>query len=110
MCDTFLFTPITGQTSTVYEIRFKLNGTDNQELKYRLGMDGDAVISLKEVSDALTLPIDAIHQDNDSSYVFIKSNETQTLTKKTVKTGIETDTDVEILEGLSENDQIVISK
>jgi RND family efflux transporter MFP subunit len=104
------FIPVSGQTSTVYEIRFKLVGDNNQELKYRLGMDGDAVISLNEVSNALTVPIDAIHQDNDQTYVLIKSGDNQILTKKTIKTGIETDTTVEILEGLSENDQIVISK
>ena len=105
------FTPISGQTSTVYEIRFKLIGNDNQDLKYRLGMDGDAVISLREVENALTLPIDAIHQDKDEPYVLIKSNDNnQTLTKKNIKIGIETDTTVEILEGLTENDQIVVSK
>lgn len=104
------FTPISGQTSTVYEIRFKLIGDDNQDLKYRLGMDGDAVISIREVENALTLPIDAIHQDKDEPYVFIKSNDNQVLTKKNIKIGIETDTTVEILEGLTENDQIVVSK
>jgi len=104
------FTPVSGQTSTVYEIRFKLVNNDNQDLKYRLGMDGDAVISLKEIPNSLTLPIDAIRQDKDEPYVFIKSGDNQVLTKKIVKIGIETDTTVEILEGLSENDQVVISK
>jgi len=104
------FTPVSGQTSTVYEIRFKLVGDDNQDLKYRLGMDGDAVISLKEIPNSLTLPIDAVHQDKEEPYVFIKSGDDQILTKKSIKTGLETDTTVEILEGLSENDQVVISK
>jgi multidrug efflux pump subunit AcrA (membrane-fusion protein) len=73
-------------------------------------MDGDAVISLKEVTNALTIPIDAIHQDNDKTYVLVKESNNQNLVKKYVKTGIETDTTIEILEGLSENDQIVTSK
>jgi RND family efflux transporter MFP subunit len=104
------FTPVSGQTSTVYEIRFKLIGNDSQNIKYRIGMDGDAVIFLREVQNTLTLPIDAIHQDENQPHVFIKSSDSQILTKKTIKIGIETDTTVEILEGLSENDQIVISK
>lgn len=104
------FTPVSGQTSTVYEIRFKLVDNNNQDLKYRLGMDGDAVISLKEIPNSLTLPIDAVRQDKDEPYVFIKSGDDQILTKKSIKTGLETDTTVEILEGLSENDQVVISK
>ena len=103
------FTPISGQTSTVYEIRFKLVSSDNQDLKYRLGMEGDATISLRQVENTLTLPIDAIHQESDTPYVFIKDINNQ-LIKKEIKVGIETDTTVEILEGLSENDQIVISK
>lgn len=104
------FTPVSGQTSTVYEIRFKLDSDSNQDLKYRLGMDGDALISLKEIPNSLTLPIEAIRQDEDQPYVFVKSNDNQPLIKKTIKTGIETDTTVEILEGLSENDQVVVSK
>ncbi|MDD4106334.1 MAG: efflux RND transporter periplasmic adaptor subunit [Candidatus Shapirobacteria bacterium] len=104
------FVPIAGQTSTVYEIRFKLNGTDNQELKYRLGMDGDAIISLKQIDNSLTLPIEAINQDENQSYVFIKPADNDQLIKKNITTGIETDTTIEILEGLSENDQVVISK
>jgi len=104
------FIPVSGQTSTVYEIRFKLVGDNNQDLKYRLGMDGDAIISLKEIPNSLTLPIDAVRQDKDEPYVFVKSNDSQTLVKKSIKTGIETDNTVEILEGLSENDQVVISK
>lgn len=104
------FTPVSGQTSTVYEIRFKLDSDSNQDLKYRLGMDGDALISLKEIPNGLTLPIEAIRQDEDQPYVFVKPNDNQPLIKKTIKTGIETDTTVEILEGLSENDQVVVSK
>jgi RND family efflux transporter MFP subunit len=103
------FTPVSGQTSTVYEIRFKLINDSNQDLKYRLGMEGDATISLRQVDDTFTLPIDAIHQETEEPYVFIKNDSNQ-LVKKEVKIGIETDTTVEILEGLSENDQVVISK
>lgn len=104
------FVPISGQTSTVYEIRFKLNGVDNQDLKYRLGMDGDAVISLKQIDNALTIPIDAVNQEENQSYVFVKPTDSNQLAKKNITTGIETDDTVEILEGLTENDQVVISK
>ena len=41
------FTPITGESSTVYQVKFELNTTDkNSNLKYRIGMDGDAKIIL----------------------------------------------------------------
>jgi RND family efflux transporter MFP subunit len=103
------FTPVTGESSTVYEVRFELP-TQNDDLLYRLGMDGDAVISLRQDDNALTIPIDTLQQDNDQVYVLVKESNSSTLVKKNVKTGIETDTTVEILEGLSDNDQIVLNK
>lgn len=104
------FVPVTGQTSTVYEIRFKLDNLDNEELKYRLGMDGDAIILIREINDSLTIPIEALYEDENQPYVFVKLPNENNLVKKNVTTGIETDTTIEILEGLSENDQIVVSK
>ena len=101
------FTPVTGQTSTVYEVWFKLV-QDNQTF-YRLGMDGDAHIILKELPNTLTLPIEAVYQDQEQPYVYT-IDQNQNLIKKTIKIGIETDTDIEVLEGLSDNDQIVIQK
>lgn len=104
------FTPVSGQTSTVYEIRFKLPVEDNQNLLYRIGMDGDAIISLKEIKNALIIPIDATHQENDQDYVLVKQEDNKNLVKKYIKLGIENNDYIEVLEGLSENDQIVTSK
>ncbi len=72
-------------------------------------MDGDVQIIIKEVENALVVPTDAVYQDQDKSYVFTIDSKNK-LIKTTVKTGIETDEEIEILEGLSENDQIVIKK
>ncbi|MDD4135490.1 MAG: efflux RND transporter periplasmic adaptor subunit [Candidatus Shapirobacteria bacterium] len=104
------FTPVSGESSTVYEIRLNLPTDNNNDLKYRIGMDGDVSIPLKIVENALTVPTDSLHQENDQYYVLVKEIDKSNLIKKYVKTGIETDTIVEILEGLSENDQIVIAK
>jgi HlyD family secretion protein len=104
------FTPVTGQTSTVYEVHFKLPIENNQDLQYRIGMDGDAVISLREIEDTLIIPIDATHQEDDKDYVLVKIGDDKVLTKKYIKLGIETDDNIEVLEGLSENDQVVTFK
>lgn len=101
------FTPVTGQSSTVYEIRFPLP-LDNQNLSYRLGMDGDVVILIKDKSDVLTIPVESINDDNGQSFVWLKMGEK--LEKRNIKTGIETDTTVEVLEGLTAYDQVVIKK
>lgn len=104
------FTPVVGQSSTVYEVHFKLPVEDNQDLKYRIGMDGDAIISLREIENSLIIPIDATHQEDDKDYVLVKEGDNKILVKKYVKLGIETGDNIEVLEGLSENDQIVTFK
>lgn len=102
------FTPIPGQTSTVYEIRFDLP-VNNNDLSYRLGMDGNAVITLKKADNSLTVPVEAIFENEQTKYVLIKT-ESDRVIQQPVKTGIESDTDTEILEGLTETDQVVIRK
>jgi RND family efflux transporter MFP subunit len=101
------FTPVTGQSSTVYEIRFTLP-VENQNLSYRLGMDGDVTILIKDKTDVLTIPIEAVNDDNGQIYVWLKVNDK--IERRDIKTGIETDTKVEVLEGLNQNDQVVIKK
>jgi len=101
------FVPVAGQTSTVYEIRFKLP-VDNKNLNYRLGMDGDAQITLEEQDNALVIPLDTLNDDNGKSYVWVKAE--KDLIKTYVTTGIENDTEVQILEGLNPNDSVVIKK
>jgi RND family efflux transporter MFP subunit len=98
------FTPIEGEISTVYEIRFYLPSTDT---RYRIGMDGDANIVLSESTNTLTVPSEAVIQENDQSYLLLKNPDNQ-LTKTSVEIGIETDTVTEIKSGLLDNDQVVI--
>jgi RND family efflux transporter MFP subunit len=101
------FTPVTGQSSTVYEIRFGLP-VDNQNLNYRLGMDGDVTILIKDKTDVLTIPIEAVNDDNGQIYVWLKVSDK--IERRDIKTGIETDTKVEVLEGLTQNEKLVIKK
>ena len=103
------FTPVSGQTSTVYEVRFKLP-SDNDDLKYRLGMDGDVSILLDEATNTITIPLDALHQEEEKPYVLVKNTDNDSFSKKYVSLGIETDDLVEVLEGIQENDQVIISK
>lgn len=101
------YTPMSGQSSTVYEIRFRLP-VDNQDLSYRLGMDGDAVITLDQKDNTLVLPLEAVISEDSKTFVWLK-NDGQ-LEKKYVTTGIENDTEIEILSDLNPHDQVVIKK
>jgi RND family efflux transporter MFP subunit len=101
------FTPVEGQSSTVYNVRFALP-LSNNSLSYRLGMEGNAVITLSETNEALTVPIDSIYDDNGQKYVYVKND--KELVRKNVKIGIESDADTQILEGLTTNDQVVVKQ
>lgn len=104
------FIPVSGQSSTVYEVRFKLPNNDDN-LKYRLGMDGDVKILIKESDNALTISTDDVHYDSDDQpFVYVKSPENNQSIKTYIKTGIENDDLIEVLQGLTQNDQIIISK
>ena len=71
-------------------------------------MDGDVTILIKDKTDVLTVPIEAINDDNGQIYVWLKVNDK--IDRRNIKTGIETDAKVEILEGLNQNDSVVIKK
>lgn len=103
--DYISFAPISGQSSTVYEVRFAIP-TKNNDLKYRLGMNGDASIFIKKSNNALTIPSEAVYDDMGQAYVYLKTD--KSLTRQNIQIGIETDTDVEVLSGLSGNENIVI--
>lgn len=99
------FTPVASETSTVYETRFILPVKNNQ-LGYRIGMDGDVTIILSQADNALTIPTDAVNDDNGQRYVYLK--EGNSLIRKNISTGIENDTATQVTEGLSPNDQVVV--
>ena len=98
------FTPVAGQTSTVYQIRFELP-LKNNDLIYRLGMDGDATLILNQADNVLTVPTDTVNDDNGQKYVYLKDN--NKLVRHNITIGIETDTNTEVKEGLTQNDQVV---
>jgi len=73
----------------------------------RLAISCRAEIFTDVVEEAIKIPVEAILKGNESgNYVFV--NIDGIAKKKMVKTGIQTDTSVEILEGISEGDILII--
>lgn len=95
------FSPKTDESGTVYSVKILLS-VDNSQYKYRLGMTGDSSFITQKKINALYLPVSFVKSDDNGSYVFINSKKE----KKYIKTGIETDTNIEIVSGLSEGDTI----
>jgi len=65
--------------------------------KLKLGLNGDADIILQTVSNVLALPLEAVKGNE----VILENGD-----KRRVTTGIVTDTEVQIVDGLTENDRV----
>lgn len=96
------FTPKSDETGTVYSVKVGLN-TDNKGYKYKLGMTADVTFVINEKKKVLYIPLTYVKTNEKGKYVLNKKGE-----KVYVKTGIESDTDVEITDGLKEGDEIYI--
>ncbi len=59
-------------------------------------------------TNSLTLPIDAVIRDGKMATVWVKTAK-NTFVNKMVETGLETDDRIEIISGIKEGDDIVIS-
>ena len=70
-------------------------------------MTARATIHGRESKDALVIPVSAVRSDSEGSYVYVKDG--NDLKKSHVTTGITTDKEVEVIEGLQEGDEIVVS-
>lgn len=97
----------------------------NSEMKLKPGMTASIVIYTKQSSNALLIPVKALKFSADSSlnkqyivvpnkiaalqngeaYVWVKAG--KQLIQKLIKMGINDNTQVEILDGLTENDEVV---
>ncbi len=78
---------------------------DNPDDRIKAGYEADIDITLKESPNTLAVNFEALKDDNGKKYVFVIEN--GKAVKKYVKTGIETDFDVQIIEGLKAGDQYI---
>lgn len=101
------FSPtITSSGGTAYLVTFPLP-QNNSSQKYKLGMNGEVQITIAEIQHTLAVPLDALQTDNQHFYVWVRKDENYE--KKWVKTGISDDSYIQILEGLEEGQEVVIS-
>ena len=91
---------VTSSGSDVFEVKFNLE----QEEDYRIGMNGESRIIIQEKEDVLAVPVEAIFDEN---FVHVKTN--GEFVKREVEKGIESDSEVEIVSGLSKDETVVIA-
>lgn len=97
------FVPRTDESNTVYTVKISINPADLQS-GVRVGMTGDATFLLSEKKKVLSLPQEFVKSDGDKSFVTLKKG--NKMVKQTIKTGLETDTYIEITSGLKEGDVV----
>ncbi|MBI2327637.1 efflux RND transporter periplasmic adaptor subunit [Candidatus Curtissbacteria bacterium] len=90
----------TSAGATAYEIEFDLPKTH----PFRLGMNGEAEIVTQKAENVLTIPVEALA---DPKYVWVKEN--SHYIKKEIETGVQSDIEIEIAEGLTEGETVVTS-
>lgn len=98
------FTPKIGESGTVYELKIVLDKMATDSGSLRMGMTGDATFVLKQIPDVLVIPEAYIKKDKEKFYVTKMVNGVST--KVEVVEGDTIEGEVEIKEGLNENDVI----
>ena len=80
---------------------------DNPDENIFLGIEAKLTIITAEEEEVLLLPVEAVNIDNTGSFCFVIEN--GILTKRYVKTGISSLEYMQVLEGLTEGDEVVTS-
>lgn len=95
------YIPQTDETGTTYEVKMLL---ESYRFIPRVGMTGDVEFVMKELSNAIAVPLEYIEETDDKAYVYKKiDNKFQ---KVEITTGPEYDGMVEIKQGLYAGDTI----
>jgi HlyD family secretion protein len=94
----------TATGGTIFQVELALNDTGKTIL---LGMKGDATINVSAVQDALSIPVEGLFNQNGQNYVY-KLVGTK-LQQTNITVGATTDTQVQVVGGLSEGDVVALA-
>ena len=94
--------PVANPVSGTYDVKISINNPDNI---LKPGMFGKVYFVSEQNDNALILPVSAV-VGNEEKYVYTEQN--GIVKKVFVKTGMENGEEVEIIEGLGENQSVVI--
>lgn len=96
-----------GNGSTKYEVEITVPMDENM----RIGMSASAAIQVSKAEDTLILPMTALQQRGDKSFVYTQKDKDGTLSGETaVETGLSDGQNVEISSGLEEGDEVYYTR
>lgn len=94
-----------GSTSNTLTAKVEIHDADRSVI---IGMDVELSAALETKKNVLLIPVESIQYDNENGYyVFVYDAEEKIINRKTVVVGLFDGSSYEVLEGLSEGDQIV---
>lgn len=96
-----------GNSSAKYPVTITFEKTEDM----LLGMSASATIHVNEAEDAVLIPVDALQEKGDSTFVYTKKDSDGNLNGEVeVETGISNGSQVEITSGLEEGDTVYYLK
>lgn len=105
--DSISFTSSQTSNGTVFFVEMPLNSLMYGKKFFRIGMNGNVAIELETRMETMTIPLIATIQRDDEMFVEVKIDENTTEERK-IEVGLETDEKIEVISGLSLDDEIVI--
>lgn len=79
----------------------------NPDEKIILGLDAKLTVYTAKVQDALLIPVEAVNADKDGDFLYVV--EDGKVSRRPVVCGISTDEQIEILEGITEADEVILT-
>ena len=99
------FTSSEISTGTVFVVEFPISAID---LSYfRIGMNGDVEILIEKRINVMSIPLISTREREDKFFVDVKTGEDE-YEEREIEVGIETDEEIEVLSGLSEDDEVLL--
>lgn len=90
---------------SVFQVLIEFENDSERQVK--IGMSAFCTVIINEAKDVITLPIQSVQEENDKRYVMTKS-ETGEIKKQFVETGIADSNYVEIKDGISEGQKVIV--
>ena len=91
--------------SQLMQIRGTISNPNNQ---WQPGLQANILLPVKSTGSVLALPVDAVIRDGKGMHVWVEESKGK-FVPRLVKTGMENENTVEIIEGLKEGEKVVIT-
>lgn len=100
------FSPVSTSGSPSYQVEIDFLNVDNNDLKFRLGMEGEAEVVVASAKNVLTLPTEAI-KGEEQKWVWLIDKKGKKR-KVRVELGLESEDKVEVKSGLREGERVLV--